>query len=160
MKKKDVMYVIPTAEIAGNKCAILPLSSAEDAGKYEFTSLDTNLVVLVPGLMHSLICGGVEKGESSLEAAVREIKEETGLQIAADRLSNGLVTGKMLQIRDENPTLLQIVAGYELLLNEDEVVFLSEKGAAQIPLVNVLLSLAEIPIRPSASWALVKNNLL
>jgi 8-oxo-dGTP pyrophosphatase MutT (NUDIX family) len=76
------------------------------------------------------IAGGVEEGESPEEAAVRELREETGLEGVPTPLPNVFVYDEITV----HTFLIEVPAGWEPELNEehDEYVWLPQDEAAEL----------------------------
>jgi len=97
--------------------------------------------------------GRVEAGESDADALVREVREETGLVVAADRLIGGVRrpagAGREFDIRDYAAT----VTGGELTPGDDadEAVWAGPAEMAALPLTPGLLEALR-------SWGVVLNR--
>lgn len=76
------------------------------------------------------IAGGVEEGESPEEAAVRELREETGLEAVPTPLPNGFVYNEITV----HTFLVDVQQGWEPELNEehDEYVWLPQDEAVDL----------------------------
>ena len=76
------------------------------------------------------IAGGVEEGESPDEAAVRELREETGLEAVPTPLPNAFVYNEITV----HTFLIDVPEGWEPELNEehDEYVWLPQADAVDL----------------------------
>ena len=55
--------------------------------------------------------GGVEPGETSLDAAVRELSEEVGLEVTPDRLTLAFVSKAEVAFRDDKTEIYELELG-------------------------------------------------
>ncbi len=93
-------------------------------GKYLFYLRDDKPTILYPNTW-SLFGGGIEKGESPLEAALREVKEETNVAIYdIKELGNMMIVHKFKEDGKEQiieNKLFAFLAKTDATLNEAEI---------------------------------------